>query len=346
MFVRLHPICITIAMVVALPAAMASPIAVPWQVPAASSAAGAESSPLVVDHAVSLTAFDGLKPGRGGRLEIGVGALRFAADGKRREIPADAIRLIAMEASTKGLLRGTAGTLASLAPNGAGQIYSAVRPGAATLTLFYADENGALHAVVLLVPKDSRNAITAAFARMGVSAETQVDQLAQEPAVSMRRERVARRAAREGLATVARSSLAAGDPRALRIAVPDSEGLLPPSFVAATYEALVAQAVKSGRFGTVWRQGDRRADGEGASLRLRVTAYKKGAAGLRGAIPVVGMVVGKTLIRADLSLDDAAGRPLVRQEVKGSKRMMGESIAAATSLAQRAIKAAIPAPAA
>lgn len=346
MFVRRNPICTTITLVAALPAAAAAPSTVPSPVRPASSSADAESSPLVVDHAIPLTAFDGLKSGKAGRLEIGDGALRFDADGKRREIPAAAIRLMAMEASTKGLLRGTAGTLASLAPNGAGQIYSAVRPGAATLTLFYADENDALHAVVLLVPKDRREAITAAFAGMGVSADRLVDQLAQAPAVSMHRERVARRAAREGLATVARSSLAADDPRSLHIAVPDSEDLLPPSFVAATYEALVAQAMKSGRFGTVWREGDRRDEGEGASLRLRVTAYRKGAAGLRGAIPVVGMVVGKTLIRADLSLDDAAGRPLLRQEVKGSKRMMGESIAAATSLAQRAIKAVVPAQAA
>lgn len=345
MFVRLNPICTTIAMVAVLPAA-AGTIGVPPEAMAATPPQAAEVPPLVLDHAASLTAFDGLKSGKAGRLEIGSGALRFDANGQRREIPADAIRCMALEASTKALLRGTAGTLASLAPNGAGQIYSAVRSGAATLTLFYVDANDALHAVVLLVPKDSRDAIAAALAGMGVGRVTQVDQLAQAPSPSMRRERVARRTAREGLAAVERSPSAAGDPRALRIAVPDSEGLLPPSFVAATYEALVAQAMKSGRFGTVWRQGDRRADGEGASLRLRVTAYKKGAAGLRGAVPVVGMVVGKTLIRADLSLDDAAGRPLVRQEVKGSKRMMGESIAAAASLAQRAIKAAVPAPAA
>lgn len=339
MFVRLHPICTTIAMVAVLPAA-AGTIVVPPEAIAATPPQAAEVPPLVLDHAVPLTAFDGLKSGKAGRLEIGSGALRFDANGQRREIPAGAIRCMALEASTKALLRGTAGTLASLAPNGAGQIYSAVRPGAATLTLFYVDANDALHAVVLLVPKDSRDAIAAALAGMGVGGVTQVDQLAQAP--SMRRERVAR----EGLASSERTPSASGDPRALRIAVPDSDGLLPPSFVAATYEALVAQAMKSGRFGTVWRQGDRRADGEGASLRLRVTAYKKGAAGLRGAVPVVGMVVGKTLIRADLSLDDAAGRPLVRQEVKGSKRMMGESIAAAASLAQRAIKAAVPAPAA
>ena len=131
---------------------------------------------------------------------------------------------------------------------------------------------------------------------------------------------------------------------AVVIAVPVANDMLPPAFAAASYESLITQTRKSGLFGQVWRQGDVRADNGALQLVLDVTEYKKGNAGVRGAIPVAGMIAGKTLIRANLRLHDPDGKIVFEQEVKGSKRMMGESIAASTSLAQRAAKALVKAP--
>jgi hypothetical protein len=295
-----------------------------------------DMAPTVVEHSIPLVAFDGLRAGKSGTLTIDDRAIRFQGDRDERRVPLRAVRFTAMEATTKALLRGTASTLASLAPNGAGQVYSAIRPGAALFTFFYTDAQDAVHAVVLLVPKASKDAIVARLAQAGLVAGDAASTFAKVdgPAPPPLRPRPPR-------------AMAAALPSAadtLRIAVPESDGILPPSFVAATYEALIDEATKRGGYGTVWRQGDRRDQGGGSSLTLSVTAFKKGSAALRGAIPVVGMIAGKTLIRADLALDDAAGRPLLRREVKGSKRMMGESLAASTSLAQRAIKALAPDP--
>jgi len=44
---------------------------------------------------------------------------------------------------------------------------------------------------------------------------------------------------------------------------------------------------------------------------------------MRGAIPVVGMLAGKTLIQADMRLADASETPLMTKTIKGSKRMNG-----------------------
>lgn len=294
------------------------------------------AAPLVVEHSIPLVAFDGLRAGKSGTLSIDERFLRFQGDRDEREVPLAKVRFVAVETTTKALLRGAASTLASLAPNGAGQVYSAIRPGAALLTIFYRDQQDALHAVVLLVPKASKDAITSRLGSAGLApgdAAALRQALASAPGPELPDSPRAQR--------VAAADAAVGG-KTLRVMLPSSDGILPPSFVAATYEALVAEAIKSGRYATVWRQGDQQDSGDGNYLSLNVTAYKKGSAALRGAIPVVGMIVGKTLIRADLTLADQNGRLLLQREVKGSKRMMGESLAASVSLAQRTMKAIDP----
>lgn len=297
---------------------------------------GASIRPVVVDDAINIIGFEDMKPGAKGRLEIVDSGIRLINDKTEAEIPLDAIMAFAVEHTSKGLLRGTAGTLASLAPNGAGQIYSAIRPGAETLTLFYRDENDALHGVVILIPKSSKDETLSAFARLGIEPHdiASLETMQEEgrngrvwvPAVSNRDDR------------------GRGGRQSVQVALPQANDILPAAFTAATYEALIAQTRKSGLFEEVWRQGDARTGADALRLSLDVTEYKKGNPGVRGAIPVVGMIAGKTLIRANLRLAESSGRVLLEEEVKGSKRMMGESIAASTSLAQRSTKTLAKAP--
>lgn len=288
-----------------------------------------EMAPVVVEDAINIIGVDGMKPGSKGRLEIGAEGLTLANDKSNSIIPADAISFFAMDHSTKALMRGATGVLASLAPNGAGQIYSAIRPGAETLTIFYRDEDDALHGAVILLPKSSKEAVIRAFADLdlqpGDSARLEEMYADPAPQVPAARSQDRRRSAR----------------RAVTIALPKANGLMPPSFTAATYEAMIVEVNKGGIFSDVWRQGDSRADDNALNLTLDITSYKKGNAGVRGAIPVVGMIAGKTLIQADLRLENTTGEVLFEKDVEGSKRMMGESIGASTSLAQRVSKALV-----
>lgn len=278
--------------------------------------------PTVVDKTINLVGAVGAKENEKGSLRISDRAVAFISDRSTSTIPMGAIRSISLEHTSKPLLRGLAGTVAGLAPNGGGQVYGAIRPGAEMLTIFYGDEYGALHGVVLLLPKSAKAAVADAFARAGLQAES----------AGMAEIAVDRR--RMGIPRSRGASL--GSRLAVVIAMPRSDSTaMPAAFAASAYEQLVAQSARSGLFAVVWRAGDRRAAPDSMSMRVRVTGFRKGNAGVRGAIPVFGMLAGKTLITADVVLLDADGSVLLDREVEGSKRMTGESIAATKSLAQR-----------
>lgn len=279
---------------------------------------------IVVEKVINIIGLEGAKSNGSGRLTISENDVVFLTDKTTSTIPISAIKSVAMDHTSKPLLRGIAGTLAGFAPNGGGQVYGAIRPGAEMLSLFYEDEDNALHTALMLIPKSSKPMVEDAFERVGMRFDEPMEEH--------------RRASPKFLKTLKATNRPVsieGRP-AVTILLPESDGVpVPTAFIAGAYEELVAQTVKSGLFGTVWREGDRRAGGGALSMTVRITDFKKGNAGVRGAIPVVGMIAGKTLITANVSLADASGKVLLDQEVEGSKRMMGESIAATKSLAQR-----------
>jgi hypothetical protein len=275
---------------------------------------------VVIDGVVHLIGFDRVKSGSGGRLEFTGDTILLETDKASSTIAFRSVDFFAIEHSTKALMRGVKGKLAGLAPMGVGQLFNAVRAGSETLTLFYTDENDALHGAVVIIPSKSKEDVLLAFARAGL-APGELPK-ADTPDV------------RQGVSGN-RLAVSGGRP-SIRIALPETDAqLLPAAFTAGIYEELVEQTMRSGLFETVWRQGDVRANGNVLKLTLDITQYKKGNAGMRGALPVVGMVVGKTQIDAEMRLADASGAVILEKEVKGSKRMTGESIDATKSLAQR-----------
>jgi hypothetical protein len=306
----------TLALVLSI-AMGAATAAMPGAARAQIMAAG--DAPMEIDGVVNIIGFDGVKPNSGGRLTFGNNGIAFV-DGKTTgSIPFEAIRSFSIEHSNKGLMRGIKGTLAGFAPQGAGQLYSAIRPGAETVSLLYTDRNHALHGAVLIVPKKRRDDVLDAFARAGLAPGNPA--MADAPDVSGR---------------ITHHPMAPGERPSVHVTLPDSSAQgLPAAYVAGIYEELNAQLARSGLFERVWRQGDVRANSDALVLTMNISRMKKGNAGVRGAIPVVGMVAGKTLIEADVRLADASGGVLWEQKVKGSKRTPGESMAATRSLAQR-----------
>jgi hypothetical protein len=282
---------------------------------------------VAIDGAVNIIGFDGAKPNAGGRFAFNGSEVTFGTSKAHYSIPFTALRSFTIEHSNKGLMRGTKGLMASFAPQGVGQLYSLFRPGAETLTLFYADEHDGLHGAVLILPKTRKDDVLRAFADAGLTP-------AAAPIVRLPD---ADQSADPGSAT--RRPMGSSGRHNVQVALPVSSAQgVPMAYIAGAYEELVAQMAKGGSFENVYRQGDDRADVHALNLTMTITQLKKGNAGLRGAVPVVGMIVGKTQIEAEIRLADADGMLLLEKDVKGSKRIPGENIAATKSLAQRVSK--------
>ena len=279
---------------------------------------------VTVDGAVNIIGFDGAKPDIAGRFTVDGHEVTFVTGKATYSIPFADIRSFTIEHSNKGLMRGIKGMMASFAPQGAGQVYSLFRPGAETLTLFYVDDHDGLHGAVLILPKSRKNDVLRAFADAGLT-----------PAAAPVGESpdAGRMADRDMPAT--HPAMSPGR-HSVQVALPVSSTRgVPAAYIAGTYEELVAQMAKGGSFETIYRQGDSRADADALTLATNITQLKKGNAGLRGAVPVVGMIVGKTQIEAEIRLAGADGTLLLKKDLKGSKRTPGENIGATRSLAQR-----------
>lgn len=277
---------------------------------------------IVSTGAVNLIGWDGAPQGNHGELRLTGDGMDFVKDGADHRIAWSAIRRFSIEHTTRGLIRGTGGTLAGFAPQGAGQLYSAIRLGAEALSILYADEHQGLHAAVVILPRSSRDAVVQAFAHAGLQP---ADVLTLPP----------QEAQGDDGATTPRQGDEAPQPAQIRIGFPEaSTRAMPAAYAAELYEQTVGQMTGSGKFGEVWRDGDLRAGPSAAMLSTTITHVRKGNAGARGALPVVGMFLGKTLIEADVRLTDASGRQLFDSRLKGSKSMPGESIGASKALAK------------
>ncbi|MDO7842700.1 DUF4410 domain-containing protein [Sphingomonas immobilis] len=286
-----------------------------------------------IPGAVNVLGFGDIKPQSGGKLSFAPQGITFANDKEQATIPFAAVQAFSIEHSTTGILRGTGSAVARNVPYGGGQLYSAIRLGAETLTIFYRDEHKALHGAVVILPKDRKDDALQAFAaarlRPGVGPAA---------GLALTKASARKRGKRQ-------RSVPVSDVHAVQVALPATLAPdLPTAFTAGIYEELVEKLGQNSAFDAVWRQGDDRAAPNALALNLTVTKLQKGSAAVRGAIPIVGMLAGKTLITADLQLANSTGTPLVRQTIKGSKRWMGESMIATSSLAERASKALQDAP--
>jgi hypothetical protein len=258
----------------------------------------------------------------GGALSIDDDGVRLANGRGGHAIPLGAIRSFAIEHGNRGLLRGTKGMIASFAPQGIGQVYSLFRPGAEVLTLFYADEDRGLHGAVLMLPVSRAEAAARALTAAGIAPFKRTPSGRTEQPSDTRIS-----------PTRWTSPNVGGD---LRVLVPTAAvDDIPVAYIAATYEALVAQLDRKTTSYRIFRQDDLRADPQALALSTTVLSFRKGSAGLRGAVPIVGALAGKTSIAADARVTDPAGRTLLVVRSQGARMLPGESLGAATGLAKQ-----------
>jgi hypothetical protein len=115
-----------------------------------------------------------------------------------------------------------------------------------------------------------------------------------------------------------------------------SEVKLPAAFQYAIYEYTIEEIKKSGRFQTIYREGDSAAAGAADLLTLETdaTGFKEGSARERQ----VTTVAGATTIKVHMKLLDKDGKVVLESDVQGKVRFFGENLRATYALAKSIAK--------
>jgi len=107
---------------------------------------------------------------------------------------------------------------------------------------------------------------------------------------------------------------------------------LPAAFQYAIYEHTLEELKKSGRFQTIYREGDNAAAGASDLLTLETnaTGFKEGSARERQ----VTTVAGATTIKVHIKLIDKDGKVILERDVQGQVHFFGENLRATYALAK------------
>jgi len=104
----------------------------------------------------------------------------------------------------------------------------------------------------------------------------------------------------------------------------------------AIYEYTLEELKKTGRFQTIYREGDSAAAGAADLLTLETdaTGFKEGSARKRQ----VTTVAGATTIKVHMKLVDKDGKVVLERDVQGKVRFFGENLRATYALAKSIAK--------
>jgi hypothetical protein len=297
---------------------------------ATAQSAEAEPGLLEIRHVVHVLGFGDLRPERKGNLVIDGNRLTFIEGKSHAEVPLPLIRAFSIGHDNVALIGGAKGAIAGMAPYGAGQAITMIRPGVDTFTLLYLGDDHAVHGAVLLLPKGKGDKVTGALVKAGVSSPDY-------PKAGLA---ASSQGLRAGVLKVVKN-FGAAPRRSVQVALPtESVDGIPPQFPIGLYEDLIAQLGKSGTFEKVWRQGDGRAGSDVLTLHVDILEVKKGSARLRGLVPFAG----PTVIKAHIRLTDPSNRVLLDKDMSGAERLRGENIVAAKHLSKKIEKELVKLP--
>jgi len=115
---------------------------------------------------------------------------------------------------------------------------------------------------------------------------------------------------------------------------PPKDLAIPEDFRVATYENVINEVTKTGRFKQVFRSGDLRANDvpDLVTMRLLPVTFTKGSETARGTTTVKGW----SELKIKVVITDRSGKTLVDQEVQGNVRFYGENIEVTKDFAKKA----------
>jgi hypothetical protein len=292
------------------------------------------------------------KMGTQGTLIAGGEKLEFHSKAQPDAINIAAIRDVQTGEDSRRRVRGTLGTVASIAaPYGTGRLLSLFRQGVDVLTIEFTDVHGGLHGAIFTLPLGQAAPLKQRLIAMGART---TDHAADAPN-SVRPAALA--PAESPLLTTTRS-IGGGsrvEPVAPPIAMSGEKGDrvllyavevepvesdspdMPVEFRVALYENLLAELRASRHFLMVYRSGDEAVRRFPSLTRLQteVEGFKRGSQRERELIAVAGA----TSIRVRARLTGQAGEPLADREVEGKVRFFGDDLHATYNLARNIAKA-------
>ena len=290
---------------------------------APSSSTASEATATRLEHVVHIVGLEDIKPSAVGELAFDQAKIVFMAGGRSVSIPLRSILAFSISHDNVALISGAKGKLAGMAPYGAGQVITAIRPSADTLTLLYRDSFDAIHGCILILPKGAGDSVVTALAETKVT-PSEYPKSSQFGSIETTSQ------------TAPKSSpeIHPSKPSAEVDLLTENVDGIPSAFPVAEYEELVSQLKESGLFETVSRQGDTRRNAGALVLHVNIEEFKKGSARSRGLVPFTGA----TVIKTNVTLVDLSGRTVFQQNIEGSKRLQGESLDATNSLAKKVRK--------
>ena len=298
----------------------------PVLLPAQSGAPAAKAD----DGAVHVLGLEVVKRNTKGQINVEAGTLRFDAKASHAEVPLSSIKNFDWGEQSKQT-GGKVGTVAKMTvPYGGGRALSLImRAKVDVVTLEYQDGNGALHGVILSLPRGQGAELQSKLTAQGAHLDTA-------------------QAASKGRAAASASSALAPAPdkakgkrkitaSAIQVEpVETGEMDLPADFRMAIYENLIEEVRKTGNFKEVYRSGDRRAAGVPDLITLHATLvkFKEGSQTERQ----VTTVAGATNVEVRTTVTGHDGRSLLDQQVEGNVRFFGDNLRATSDLAKRIAK--------
>jgi hypothetical protein len=294
------------------------------QVSSVQTSASSETKSLELEHIVHIVGLEGLKPNITGHLVFDSAKMTFTAGETSVSVPLQSIRAFSFTRDSVALIGGTKGKIAGMAPYGVGQVITAIRPTAGTLTLLYVDKSQAVHGCILIVPKEAEDSLTTTLAKEKVSSSEYPK--SGQWGLTMATSEIA----------VQNSAASDANPKPSVVVslLTESVDGIPSAFPIAEYEELIAQLTDSGMFAKVWREGDVHRNPNALVLKVNIEDLKKGSARSRGLVPFTGA----TVIKTQVSLLDMAGHTLYQADIEGAKRMRGENLDATSGLAKKVKK--------
>jgi hypothetical protein len=261
------------------------------------------------------------------KLTVQNGVMQFVAGTTETRVPTASIDdlSIGSEATQGGGKAGTvAKTAAIAAPYDSGAaLRILLRTKVDILTVSYRDSGGALHAVILALPKGQGEQARAQLIAAGAHTSARSGQELGEGKPAVPKDQTAD-SQRLKASAIQIEPVEAGDVR------------IPAEFRSAIYEFLVQRVREAGTFRQVFRSGDRAAVviPDLVTLHTTVENFKAGSQMKRE----ITTVLGATTVDVSASVTARDGRTLLDSRIQGKVRFFGENLGVTNDLAKRIAK--------
>ena len=273
----------------------------------------ATSKAVAQDHALPATVvwkstgaehvygFPDMKPNKKGALTLSADALTFSGKSGNTSIPRSS--LTAVSAGNQRVeLWGIGGRLLRMTiPDGGGIAAAAVMHHRVDmLTVEFNDGRSGNHAAVFFLPANEAERALQSFALTPVSP----------------------RKISEAICNVS------VEPKSVLVSAPDWDHAdVPAAYRALVYEHVIDRLRRTKEIGRVYRDGE--GEGSGAcpqyNIHISVAAFKEGSSVKRAAMGPVGMFVGTTQMKFDVTFADASGKLNKKEQIAATIRGESES---------------------